>query len=64
MDLPHRIEEGEVLVATLTTPAWTPLFAHQYSIPAVVGTGEVTRRLRDGQAVTVDGGAGTVELSR
>jgi rifampicin phosphotransferase len=28
----------------------------------VVGTGDATLRLRDGQAVTVDGGAGTVEL--
>ena len=74
--------EGEVLVARLTTPAWTPLFrraaavvtdggtlaahaslvAREYGIPAVVGTEEATLRLRDGQAVTVDGGAGTVEL--
>jgi phosphohistidine swiveling domain-containing protein len=28
----------------------------------VVGAGDATLRLRDGQAVTVDGGAGTVEL--
>jgi phosphohistidine swiveling domain-containing protein len=28
----------------------------------VVGAGDATSRLRDGQAVTVDGGAGTVEL--
>lgn len=76
--------DGEVLVARLTAPAWTPLFgraaavvtdggtlaahaslvAREYGIPAVVGTGDATRRLRDGQAVTVDGGAGTVELGR
>jgi len=74
--------DGEVLVARLTAPAWTPLFgraaavvtdggtlaahaslvAREYGIPAVVGTGDATLRLRDGQAVTVDGGAGTVEL--
>jgi phosphohistidine swiveling domain-containing protein len=74
--------DGEVLVARLTAPAWTPLFgraaavvtdggtlaahaslvAREYGIPAVVGTGNATLRLRDGQAVTVDGGAGTVEL--
>ena len=74
--------DGEVLVAGLTAPAWTPLFgraaavvtdggtlaahaslvAREYGIPAVVGTGDATLRLRDGQAVTVDGGAGTVEL--
>jgi rifampicin phosphotransferase len=73
---------GEVLVARLTAPAWTPLFgraaavvtdggtlaahaslvAREYGIPAVVGAGDATSRLRDGHAVTVDGGAGTVEL--
>jgi rifampicin phosphotransferase len=36
--------------------------AREYGIPAVVGAEEATLRLRDGQAVTVDGGAGTVEL--
>jgi pyruvate,water dikinase len=76
--------DGEVLVARLTAPAWTPLFARaaavvtdggtlaahaslvarEYGIPAVVGTGEATLRLRDGLAVTVDGSAGTVELGR
>jgi rifampicin phosphotransferase len=78
----HRFEEGEVLVARLTAPAWTPLFdraaavvtdggtlaahaslvAREYDIPAVVATGSATLRLRDGQVVTVDGGAGTVEV--
>ena len=76
-----RFLEGEVLVARITAPAWTPLFgraaavvtdggtlaahaslvAREYGIPAVVGTGDATRRLRDGQMVVVDGGAGTVE---
>jgi phosphohistidine swiveling domain-containing protein len=75
-------QDGEVLVAQLTAPAWTPLFgraaavvtdggtlaahaslvAREYGIPAVVGAGAATLRLRDGQAVTVDGSAGTVEL--
>ena len=75
-------EEGDVLVARLTTPAWTPLYgraaavvtdggtlaahaslvAREYGIPAVVGTGDATRMLRDGTVVTVDGGAGVVEL--
>jgi rifampicin phosphotransferase len=79
-----RFEEGEVLVAQLTAPAWTPLFARaaavvtdggtlaahaslvarEYGIPAVVATGCATLRLRDGQVVTVDGGAGTVEVGR
>ena len=76
--------DGEILVARLTAPAWTPLFgraaavvtdggtlaahaslvAREYGIPAVVGTGEATRRLRDGQVVVVDGGAGVVEMDR
>ena len=80
----RRFREGEVLVARLTAPAWTPLFgraaavvtdggtlaahaslvAREYGIPAVVGAGDATLRLRDGQVVTVDGGAGTVELGR
>jgi pyruvate,water dikinase len=73
---------GEVLVAALTTPAWTPLFARaaavvtdvggplshgsivarEYGIPAVLGTGDATKRIRNGQIVTVDGSAGLVSL--
>ena len=80
----HSFRDGEVLVARLTAPAWTPLFrqaaavvtdggtlaahaslvAREYGIPAVVGTGEATRRLRDGQVIVVDGGAGVVEVDR
>jgi rifampicin phosphotransferase len=79
-----RFGDGEVLVAQLTAPAWTPLFgraaavvtdggtlaahaslvAREYGIPAVVGTSEATRRLRDGQVVIVDGGAGVVQMNR
>lgn len=74
---------GEILVAAITTPAWTPLFAmaagvvtdvggplshssivaREYGIPAVLGTGTATRRLRTGQRVTLDGSAGTVRLA-
>ena len=82
---PHdftNLTEGDVLVAPVTTPAWTPLFARaaavvtdggtlaahaslvarEYGIPAVVGTGNATRRLRNGQRVTVNGTAGTVTM--
>ncbi len=75
-------EPGEVLVAAITTPAWTSLFpraaavvtdiggplshssivAREYGIPAVLGTGSATRRIRTGDVVTVDGDAGTVLL--
>lgn len=77
-----RMQPGEVLVASITTPAWTPLFAiasavvteiggplshssivaREYGIPAVLGTGVATKRIRSGQTVTVDGGKGVVRL--
>jgi pyruvate,water dikinase len=77
-----RLQVGDVLVAPVTTPAWTPLFsraaavvtdtggvgahasqvAREYGIPAVVGTGNATARLHEGQLVTVDGGVGMVEI--
>jgi phosphohistidine swiveling domain-containing protein len=43
-----------------TLAAHASLIAREYGIAAVVGTGDATRRLRTGQLVTVDGGAGTV----
>ena len=77
-----HMKAGDVLVAALTTPAWTPLFARaaaivtdvggplshgsivarEYGIPAVLGTGVATKRIRTGQAITVDGSAGVVTL--
>ena len=77
-----QMRPGEVLVAAITTPAWTPLFAmasavvtdvggplshssivaREYGIPAVLGTGVATRRIRSGQNIRVDGDAGTVTL--
>ena len=38
------------------------IIAREFRIPAVVGTGNATELLRDGQQVTVDGTAGTVEV--
>jgi pyruvate,water dikinase len=81
---PHEFDQllaGEILVAPLTAPAWTPLFtraaavvtdvgsaashasiiAREYGIPAVVGCGDATARLRTGTRVTVDGSTGNVE---
>jgi len=77
-----RMRPGDILVAKITTPAWTPLFAlaaavvtdvggplshgsivaREYHIPAVLGTGVATERIRDQQAITVDGDAGVVRL--
>ncbi|MPZ14223.1 MAG: pyruvate, water dikinase, partial [Chloroflexi bacterium] len=44
-----------------TLAAHASLVAREYGIPAVVGTGDATVRLRDGQVVVVDGSAGTVQ---
>ncbi|MDX6321068.1 MAG: rifampicin phosphotransferase [Propionibacteriaceae bacterium] len=77
-----RMQAGDILVASITTPAWTSLFAmaagvvtdiggplshssivaREYGIPAVLGTGVATRRIRDGQRIRVDGDAGTIGL--
>jgi phosphohistidine swiveling domain-containing protein len=76
-----ELQPGEILVAPLTGPAWTPLFyraaavvtdvgsaaahasiiAREFGIPAVVGCGDATARLRNGMRVTVDGTTGNVE---
>lgn len=37
--------------------------AREYGIPAVVCTGDATRRLEDGELVTVDGSAGVVTVA-
>ncbi|HXR51166.1 MAG TPA: PEP-utilizing enzyme, partial [Steroidobacteraceae bacterium] len=38
------------------------IVAREYGLPAVVGTGTATRRIRDGQRIRVDGGLGIVTL--
>ena len=38
------------------------IVAREYGIPAVVGTGTVTQRVKHGQQVSVDGDVGTVKL--
>ena len=75
-----RLRKGDVLVAPVTNPAWTPLFqraaavvvdtggsashaaivAREYGIPAVMGTMNGTKELKDGQWVKVDGSHGLV----
>jgi len=80
---PHdtsAFNDGEVLVAHMTTPDWVPLMrraaaivtdsggmtchaaivSRELRIPCIVGTGEATKRLRDGEMVTVDATHGTV----
>ncbi len=77
-----RMKPGDILVANITTPAWTPLFAmasgivtdvggplshssivaREYGVPAVLGTGVATHRIRGGQHITVDGDGGVVTM--
>jgi pyruvate,water dikinase len=38
------------------------IVAREYGLPAVLGTGVATRRIRSGQRITVDGDAGSVTL--
>ncbi len=38
------------------------IVAREYGIPAVMGTGNVTRRIVSGQRITVDGDTGTVTI--
>jgi pyruvate,water dikinase len=49
-----------VVTDTGSVLAHASLVAREYGIPAVVGTGDATRKLLDGMLVTVDGSAGVV----
>jgi pyruvate,water dikinase len=42
--------------------AHASLVAREYGIPAVVALGDATRRVNDGQRITIDGSTGLVEL--
>lgn len=77
-----ELEEGEILVAPVTSPSWTPVFgkvaaavsdiggimshaaivAREYRLPAVVGTGSATSRIKTGDLLRVDGDRGTVTI--
>lgn len=51
-----------VVTDTGSPLAHASLAAREYGIPAVVGTGNATERLREGQVVWVDGNTGVVEV--
>jgi pyruvate, water dikinase len=77
-----ELQPGEILVAPVTSPSWTPVFgkiaaavsdiggimshaaivSREYGLPAVVGTGDATSRIKTGDRVRVDGDAGTVTI--
>ena len=76
----NKVEEGDVLVTTMTTPDMVPamrkasaivtdeggltchaaIVSRELGIPAVVGTGNATKVLKEGMIVTVDGDKGLV----
>jgi pyruvate,water dikinase len=76
------LQDGEILVAPVTSPSWTPVFgkigaavsdiggimshaaivSREYGLPAVVGTGDATTRIKTGDILRVDGDAGTVTI--
>jgi pyruvate,water dikinase len=76
------VRAGEILVCTITSPAWAPIFSkisatvtdiggimshaaivsREYGLPAVVGTGMATSRIKTGQRLRVDGTAGLVTI--
>jgi pyruvate,water dikinase len=77
-----ELEPGEILVAPVTSPSWTPVFgkiaaavsdiggimshaaivSREYRLPAVVGTGNATSRIKTGDRLRVDGDRGTVTI--
>ena len=77
-----ELQDGEILVAPVTSPSWTPVFgkiaaavsdiggimshaaivSREYGLPAVVGTGDATSRIKTGDVLRVDGDAGTVTI--
>jgi pyruvate,water dikinase len=76
------LRDGEILVCSITSPAWAPIFSkitatvtdiggvmshtaivcREYGLPAVVGTGTATARIRTGQQLRVDGSTGVVTI--
>jgi pyruvate,water dikinase len=76
------MQSGEILVCTITSPAWSAIFgrisatvtdiggvmshtgivAREYGLPAVVGTGTATARIKTGMRLRVDGTEGLVTI--
>ncbi len=79
-----KVEPGDILVTTMTTPDMVPamkraaaivtdeggmtchaaIVSRELGVPAVVGTKEATKVLKDGMVVTVDGEKGVVYAGR
>ncbi|MEE2039529.1 PEP/pyruvate-binding domain-containing protein [Nocardiopsis sp. CT-R113] len=59
---PLFMTAGGVVVETGSTVAHGPTVAREYGIPCVICVPGVTELIRDGQTITIDGGAGTIQL--
>lgn len=77
-----KVKEGDVLVASMTSPDYVPamkravaivtdeggltshaaIVSRELGVPCVVGSKEATKKLSDGDRITVDGGKGTVYM--
>jgi hypothetical protein len=55
--IPDRQRRGRQVVPL----SRSSIVAREFGIPAVMGTGVATRRIRSGQTITVDGDAGSAE---
>jgi pyruvate,water dikinase len=53
---------GALVAETGSALSHLAILAREYHVPAVVGVDGATSRFHDGQLVTVDGGAGTVDV--
>ena len=60
--MPLFTRAAAVVTDTGSPLAHASLAAREYGIPAVVGTGNATEYLRDGQVVSVDGNTGVVDV--
>jgi pyruvate,water dikinase len=59
---PLFLAAGAVVVETGATISHAAIVSRELGIPAVVSVTDVTRRIRDGSSITVDGSAGTVTV--
>lgn len=79
-----RVQEGDILATTMTSPDWVPamkkaiaiitdeggttshaaIVSRELGIPCIVGTELATKKLVDGEIVTVDGFNGKIYLGR
>ncbi len=59
---PLFLKIGGLIMETGATLSHGPVVAREYNIPAVVGVGNATGTLEDGQMVRLNGEAGTIEV--